>query len=55
MNDLLNYEDLHPDYDPQDNDDVDSVSTDYCVSCSGSGEGMYDDSTCSTCKGKGVF
>lgn len=25
-----------------------------CTSCNGSGEGMWDGSTCSTCKGTGV-
>jgi DnaJ-class molecular chaperone len=25
-----------------------------CTSCNGSGEGMWDGSTCSTCKGKGI-
>ena len=24
-----------------------------CGNCSGSGEGMYDDNTCSTCRGTG--
>jgi len=27
---------------------------DYCVTCSGSGEGMYDGSTCRNCRGSGV-
>jgi hypothetical protein len=26
----------------------------YCLNCSGSGEGMYDGSRCSSCKGSGV-
>jgi DnaJ-class molecular chaperone len=26
---------------------------DYCPRCDGSGEGMYDGSTCSLCKGSG--
>ena len=25
-----------------------------CVACNGSGEGQYDGTKCSTCKGKGV-
>jgi RecJ-like exonuclease len=25
----------------------------YCGACSGSGEGMYDGTTCMTCRGKG--
>jgi len=27
----------------------------YCDSCNGSGEGMYSDSRCSRCKGKGML
>jgi DnaJ-class molecular chaperone len=26
----------------------------HCVVCNGSGEGMYDGSTCTSCKGLGV-
>ena len=33
---------VDPDYEPG-----------YCPDCSGSGEGRYDGSRCSTCKGKG--
>ncbi len=25
----------------------------YCTTCAGSGEGQYDDTTCSECKGSG--
>lgn len=31
--------------------DEDSI----CPTCSGSGEGMYDGTTCRSCKGKGVY
>jgi hypothetical protein len=32
----------------------DDAEEGYCPNCSGSGEGMYDGSRCSSCKGSGV-
>lgn len=32
----------------------DDNTPDLCATCNGSGEGMYDGSTCSVCKGSGV-
>jgi DnaJ-class molecular chaperone len=32
---------------------LDDDEAGYCPQCSGSGEGMYDGSTCSACKGRG--
>lgn len=34
---------------------VDVEEDDTCPTCQGCGEGMYDGSRCSTCKGKGVI
>jgi len=34
-------------------DDAEADEGGICPACSGSGEGMYDGSTCSTCKGWG--
>lgn len=34
--------------------DEDDIEDDICSACSGSGEGMYDGSTCYRCKGCGV-
>ena len=31
----------------------DDDEADYCPQCNGSGEGMYDRSTCSLCRGSG--
>jgi len=39
------------DFDPHD-DSVKKDDNDICPACNGSGEGQYDGSTCSTCKGK---
>ncbi len=39
----------------EDMDEYDDDEPDTCGSCNGSGEGMYDGSTCSTCRGKGVI
>ena len=35
-------------------DDEDEDCDDICPSCNGSGEGMYDGTRCSRCKGRGV-
>ena len=35
-------------------DDTDIDEDDICSACSGSGEGMYDGSTCYKCHGRGV-
>ena len=35
-------------------DGVDEFEDEPCGHCNGSGEGMYDGSTCSWCKGTGV-
>ena len=35
-------------------DDGEQYEEQYCGSCAGSGEGMYDGSRCSTCKGSGT-
>lgn len=32
---------------------LDDDEGDYCSRCNGSGEGLYDGSTCSGCKGRG--
>lgn len=32
----------------------DPLEEDICPSCNGSGEGMYDGTKCSSCRGKGV-
>jgi DnaJ-class molecular chaperone len=37
---------------PQEQDE--QFEPDLCATCNGSGEGMYDGSTCSACKGSGV-
>lgn len=45
-----------PDFDLKytEGDDDEWITEDgYCTQCSGSGEGMYDGSTCSKCKGNG--
>lgn len=36
---------------PDDGQTYDEV---YCIGCSGSGEGMYDGTRCSTCNGSGT-
>jgi len=36
-----------------DPDDEEEVEDDICGGCNGSGEGMYDGSTCNTCRGSG--
>lgn len=35
-------------------DDEDEDCDDICPGCNGSGEGMYDGTRCSRCKGRGV-
>lgn len=44
--DMLNEEET------QEDDDDDNYNN-YCGACAGSGEGMYDGSRCSSCKGSG--
>lgn len=34
--------------------DEDTSEPEICIACNGSGEGMYDGTKCSTCRGKGV-
>ena len=49
--DVYKNDDENEDMDEYDDND----EPDICGSCNGSGEGMYDGSTCSTCRGKGVI
>lgn len=35
-------------------DDLDAEEDPLCGACAGSGEGMYDGTTCGTCRGTGV-
>lgn len=35
-------------------DEIDEDDYDICPRCNGSGEGMYDGTTCRVCKGSGV-
>lgn len=51
------HRDEYGDYDPMpDYPDYDEgEEPDQCMNCSGSGEGAFDGSTCSVCKGKGVI
>jgi DnaJ-class molecular chaperone len=50
------YDDYYEDDYLSEGDDqlmYDSDEPGICISCSGSGEGQSEDSTCRTCKGKG--
>lgn len=40
-----------PNLELNDSDD----DSDYCYTCRGTGEGMYDGASCSTCKGRGYI
>ena len=45
----MNEDNEHEDY----TDDIDDDGYEICHRCNGSGEGMYDGSTCGFCKGTG--
>lgn len=46
--DKYRHEDFYEEFNPEDYEEL------ICMGCSGSGEGMWDGATCSSCGGSGV-